>query len=266
MNTTARPAETKWTFLLLGLIVLVLGVRLSFVGHGAMAFPDEERYYQSVEAIKSFAKGDLRAGGAHLIQTQGRPGDALLRLLPAAMQGIWHTVGGPGPHDPRSLLIPVLFTYGVSVLSLLLFYRLARMLLPTQAVALLSTLLYACLVNSNVYIRHILPYELGLCSFLGLLVWLVRAQQQGRALTFGQLYRLGVGATLTFTIYPGYFFAPLIVLAVVLGAKGTSEWRQLSGFLAMVGVFCGGVFSVLAFFEGIGQLTNYSYLESCFWM
>ncbi|OUJ73636.1 hypothetical protein BXP70_11620 [Hymenobacter crusticola] len=249
---------------------MVLGVRLSFVGHGAMAFPDEERYYQSVEAIKSFSKGDLRAVGAHLVQTQGRPGDALLRLLPAAMQGIWYTVGGPGPHNPTSLLIPVLFTYGVSVLSLLLFYRLARMLLPTQVAALLSTLLYACLVNSNVYIRHILPYELGLCSFLGLLVWLVRAQQQGRILTLKQTWALGVGAAFTVAIYPGYFFAPIILLAVMVSpllkepiSALSATHHKFPSFKVVVCFFGIGALSMLAILEVLALLTGVSYLQAC---
>jgi hypothetical protein len=235
-----------------------------------MSFPDEERYYQSVEAVKSFAAGNLRSGCAYLIRTQGRPADALLRLLPAAGQGIVHATGGPGPHAPASLLVPVLFTYGVSILSLLLYHWLARVLCASQFGALLSTLLYACLTNSNLYIRHVLPYELALCSFLGLILWLVRSRQAGQALTRKQTYWLGVGAAFVVTIYPGYFFVPIALLPMLLrpvahSARQTSDrLRQTSIRLGKtLAIYGSGGLSVLLFFEGLGQLAGVSYIWSC---
>jgi len=258
LNTPARPTAKAWTFVLIGLIVVVLGVRLSFVGRGAMAFPDEERYYQALEAIKSFTAGHVKAGFAHLVHTQGRPGEALLRMLPAAAQGIWYTLGGPSSHAPVSLLLPVLFTYGISVVALLLYYRLARMLSADKLGALLTTLVYACLVNSNLYIRHVLPYDLALCSFFALLVWLLR-EEHAHSLPTWKAYLLGAGATFTFTIYPGYFFVPVVVMVVLLSSLATNLRSRVYKLVA----FGAGALSVLGSFEMLGQLTHYSYFQSC---
>ncbi|WP_324672330.1 hypothetical protein [Hymenobacter sp. GOD-10R] len=270
MNTTTRFSDKAWILAFVGLLVLVLGVRLSFVGRGAMSFPDEERYYQSVEAVKSFAAGNLRSGCAYLIRTQGRPADALIRLLPAVGQGIVHATGGPGPHAPASLLVPVLFTYGVSILSLLLYYRLARVLCASQFGALLSTLLYACLANSNLYIRHVLPYEFALCSFLGLVLWLARSRQAGQALTRKQIYGLGVGAAFVVTIYPGYFFViiallPMLPNPAVHSANHAAHGLRQKGIRLgeTLAVYGSGGLSVLLFFEGLGQLAGVSYIWSC---
>jgi hypothetical protein len=110
------------------------------------------------------------------------------------------------------------------------------------------------------YIRHILPYELALCCFLVLLLWLVRAERQGRTLGLGATYGLGLGAAFVFTVYPGYFLAPLLLLVVLLNQQ---KDLRLKPRLYQVGAFSGGVLSVLGFFEMLGRLSGYSYLKSC---
>jgi hypothetical protein len=248
-----------------GLLVLVLAVRLSFLGTGAMTFPDEYRYYSSYDAIYGLfplSHGGLDKFNAAIAQTQGRPGDALLRVMPASLQLLAYRATGLDPHSPTSLLIPVVFNYLITCCALLLFYRIARLLLRNQPAALLSTLVYACLVNTNLYIRHILPYDTGMLCTLATFYWVLRLKQRPERRTKRAMFGIGALAGLTFTVYPGYNAIIIVAWLLLLEKQAvlSFQWKRLLLTSMLYGL---GVAAVLLFFQVLSIANGTSYYEDC---
>src|SRR5712691_9224553 len=88
--------------------VLVAAFRLSLVGRGAMAFLDETMYYKAALALDALGAGHFTRALTHIASNNARPGNAVLQLVPAALQAIPFAVGVP-PSNPQSLMIPVAF-------------------------------------------------------------------------------------------------------------------------------------------------------------
>ena len=257
--------SSGFSYLVGSLLVLVLAVRVSFLGVGAMTFPDEYRYYSSYEAIYGLfpvSHDGFSKFNSGISQTQGRPGDALLRVVPASIQLVLYRATGLDPHSQSSLLVPVIFNYFITLCSLLLFYRIAQLLLRNQPAALLSTLVYACLVNTNLYIRHVLPYDTGVLCVLATCYWALRLKQHPEARTPRALFGIGALAGLAFTVYPGYNAAIVVAWLLVLEKQAflSFNWKKLLGTSVAYGL---GVAAVLLFFQLLSIANGTSYFEDC---
>lgn len=227
-----------------------------------MAFPDETRYYSSLEAADNLLRGDFSEFSAKLASTYGRPGDAVIRLVPALVQKIAYNSFGLNTNNPVSLGIPVLFNFLILVISAWLFYQICRLIIQGEIAALTAALLYACLVNTSLYMRHILPYDAALCLMLYLLYSVLNRKKEGKELSNSYFARIGFLSSLLITIYPGFYAAPFIVLAVLI------DWLSPITFLksrwkAVVVYAISGV-SALLMFEIVAQLGHHSYLISSF--
>ena len=88
----------------------------------------------------------------------------------AALQAIPARFGVPAS-NLRSLLIPTSANVLITLLSLYLVFSIGVILCGNEAAALAAAVVYAFLVNSNVYVRHVLPYDWALCAGL-LTLWL----------------------------------------------------------------------------------------------
>ncbi|TGD79726.1 hypothetical protein [Hymenobacter wooponensis] len=257
-SSNETNSSERWFFRsLLGLLGLVLLARLTLLlAGGALAFPDEDRYLESIKAAQLLLAGDPEGAALHLANTQGRPADALLRLPVAFVQVFWQQLGGPHPEAPLSLLLPQLMNYLVLVGNVLLLYLLGLRWLPKTS-ALTGCLLYAALVSSNLYLRHLLPYDLAL---LVLLVALVILTRNSRPVTVSGTRQLGlltgVLGWLVVAIYPGYYFAPVLVGLFLLAHLPSPRWLQ--GILWAV---VGALFVILLL-ELITRYGHISYLRS----
>ena len=247
-------------YCLLAILVLILGTRLSFMGAGVMTFPDESRYYESMNAVE--CKGDFVSFCTSISQVQGRPGDALWRMVPAGLQVLLAKATGLDPHDPSSLLIPVAFNYLIVLGSLLLFYRIALLLLRHHTAALLSTVAYGCLVNTNLYMRHVLPYDAALFTFFANIYWVLRLKHQpGRRTKRAEFY-IGALSGLTFAIYPGYNPAVVVAWLLLLEKEAllAFNWKKLLGTSVRYGA---GVVAVFGTFQLLYMVADKSYIEDC---
>jgi hypothetical protein len=259
------PFASVFNKIVLGLLGLVLLVRLSFLGAGAMTFPDEYRYYASIDAVYGLfpiSHGGFAKFNAGIQRTQGRPGDALLRTVPAGLQLQLEKMTGINLHSQESLLIPILFNYFITLGSLYLFYRIAQLLLRNQPAALLSTVVYSCLVNTNLYIRHILPYDTGMLCVFGTFFLCLRMKQQPFRRTWPARFAIGALAGLTFAVYPGYN-AVIVVAGLLLLEKRIftdADWKSLFRTGLPYGF---GVLAVLGFFQLLSLANGTSYYEDC---
>ncbi|WP_139920707.1 hypothetical protein [Hymenobacter sp. DG01] len=223
-----------WLWPGLPLLVILL-IRLGALqAGGALAFPDEERHLKSVEAVEAIFQGDVERLCLHLANTQGRPADALLRLPVALVQVGLHRIWQIPPTSPTSLLVPQLLNWVVLLLNLLLLWRLARRLLPVAS-ATMVLVVYSALSSTQLYVRHLLPYDTALGVVLLSLV-LLSAPAAARSPWRSGLLAGGLGL-LAFAVYPGYYFAPLLPGALLLASQPKSAWkRALWGFGAGAGL------------------------------
>jgi hypothetical protein len=95
------------------------------------------------------------------------------------------------------------------LLSLYFVLRLASCWLAARPLA--GAFVYALLVNSNLYVRHLVPYDWALCAGL-LALWLAVTRPTVRGLGLWT----GLLTAATLTIYTGYYsFCAVIGVAIV---------------------------------------------------
>ncbi len=243
------------------LFLLVTLVRLSLVGTGTMAFIDERRYITAMLGLRSLGEGH----GLDFLQAinsmGARPGDGLWRAIPGLGQALLLAVFHLNPNSPVSLQVPQVFNVLVMGLNIGLLYRIYRQFFAA-GFALLGVALYASLVNTNVYLRHLLPYDHALFLFL-VALWLLLSSP---ALSHRRYWWIGVLSGFSYALYPGYFMGPLLLLglgmaqAVAPGVPAGAR-RAYSRFVPVAGQLAGLV-AVLGVFELLAQLAGTSYLAS----
>lgn len=160
------------------IFLILLGIyRASLLGSGAFAWPDEHLYNDSLRTIAALLDGNFQKACTALTGFGARPAEATLRLIPAAIQ-IWleRSTGIP-LYNPQSLMIPAAFNVISSLLLSYFFYRVSfRLFADERWPALIAAIVFSLLVSSNVFVRHIIPYDTALAfCLLSLLLALRRA-------------------------------------------------------------------------------------------
>jgi hypothetical protein len=192
-------------------IFFLLFFRAGLLGKGAFAFPDESRYGYSIYALDCLRNHEPRGFVANLFATQARPGDAVIYLVPATVQGIFYQVLGWDPRLPASLIIPQLFNLVVGALILIVFYQVSLLVLESTSASFAATLVYGLLVNSNIYLRHILPYDAALLLMLAGVWYLLASRKRSGYISIKTSAVAALLATASFLTYPGYYFAPVLI-------------------------------------------------------
>jgi hypothetical protein len=238
----------------LALLLTVVAVyRLSLLGRGALAFVDETLYFKAAMALRALAAGHVRAAVFDLVTNNARPGDALLKTIPAAMQAIALAFGIPAM-NPVSLLIPTICNVAVSLILVWLVYRLCERFTDGDGIAALTAAAaYALLASSNVYIRHLFPYDWALAVALWG-IWLAVS----RPMTGRGAAAIGFLAGAVVVIYPGYYPLVIVVSTAVVVADAESLRRRVSR-AAFVAV---GAAAPIALTEVAGRWSGFRYLAS----
>jgi hypothetical protein len=215
---TTRLLAAAWGSLLL--------LRLLLLGSGTLVDYDERRYFQSFEALCAAAHGHWRACAFALSMVDARPMDALWRCVPAAGQLLLARYVGWDIYSFPSLLLPTLLNWAATVGTAWFFYRISQRLLAgvpaAQQWALVAAVLYASLINTSIYVRHVLPYDSAMLLCMGLLDWTLRQpESRPKAMFWAQL---GLGAGLLWLLYPGYYAGPVLLVAPLLSWRQPVQW------------------------------------------
>ncbi|OGX83504.1 glycosyltransferase family 39 protein [Hymenobacter glacialis] len=165
------------------------------------------------------------------------------------------------PNSPPSLQVPQAFNVLIMGLNALLLYRIYRRFFSAN-ISLVGIVLYSGLVNTNVYLRHILPYDHSLFFFLLALSGLLAPTDAG---TTRRHWWSGILAGVSYAVYPGYFLGPLVLLGLSLALSLVPEGREekpLMRRLKPVVSLLAGLVAVLVTFELLARLSDTSYLAS----
>jgi hypothetical protein len=240
---------------IVAILIVVGAYRASLVGRGAMAFLDETMYYKAGLALDELRRGHVSAALAHLASNNARPGNAVLQLAPAAMQAIPFAFGVP-TSNPRSLIIPVAFNAITSLVTLYVFWRISLVLFDgNRPAAAIATPFYGLLLNSNLYVRHLLACEPALC--VGMIALMLAVERQ-RTAALGFL--VGMISAFTVTVYPGYFLFALIPGVVVAGLDGSVD--ATAARLRRTAAFICGFAVIIAATEIVCRAAGVSYIAA----
>jgi len=235
------------------LLTLVGVYRLTLLDRGALAFVDETHYFNAVMMVQAIGAGDAAGALHHVASYAARPG-ATLMYLPTALAQVVPFAFGIAASNPYSLLIPTIVNVGVSLTTLYFFFHICLWLYGDEAVALLASLLYALLVNTNLYVRHLLPYDLAL---LVAVFTLSRVIQQPR--TTVMALASGLLAGVVVATYPGYY---LLVPILGVALMGLSVSSGVSRSVRLGGAFAAGVLLMIAAVELLTRAGGLSYIGS----
>src|SRR5262249_21933912 len=138
-------------------------------------------------------------------------------------------------------LIPTAANVFVTLLSLYFVFGIGAVLAGSEFGALAGAAVYAMLVSSSVYLRHLVPYDWALCAGLcALWLALTKPKAHGVAVCTGAL------TGLTLTIYTGsYPFCGVIGLAILWDAWATRGRRDALSFAVVFSLSVAAVIAVM---------------------
>ncbi|MHB9073409.1 MAG: hypothetical protein ACYC6G_07780 [Desulfobaccales bacterium] len=261
-KSALRPIERNYghqvlTCLLITSIVLITVIKLSLMGTGFLAFPDEMRYCQSGRALQHLSELKIDAAMKDIFTTQGRPADAIIKVIPNAMQYVTAYIFKLNYYESRNSYPLFIFNFIIYCLILVVHYNLSKLLLKENFLALFSVLLFSTLTNSYLYLRHALPYDV---SFI-ILYWLIykiALYTEENSVSSKKSLVIGFCAFLGYLVYPGYFPLFIVGLFILFFNKLSSKniYKKLiySGYYTLGGVLC------LVLFEKIARLVGRSYI------
>jgi hypothetical protein len=227
----AEALSRKSTHVVLALLLVLLGIgRLSLIDRGRFYWADERCYLPAIQFVEAIGGGNWREAAGHLFSAPGpvppaRPGFVLVSMIPAITQKIitqkiiTPLLGLP-PNSPNAFWIAAAFNVPVTLGITLCVFGLFRAWFREDAYALLAAFVYSLLANANVWVRHLVPYELSLLLFLSSL-WLITtasAKDRPRVIRFAFA---GLVTAWGYTCYPGHYAFVLIntVAAIAAGTR-----------------------------------------------
>jgi hypothetical protein len=244
-------------YFIIAIIVLVTAIKLDLIGAGFLAFPDEVRYCESGRALQNIAELKIDAAIKDIYLTQGRPADAIVNIIPNALQYLTARIFNLSLYEPENTYPLFLFNFVIYCLILIIFYKIANLLLKDNILALISVLLYSTLTNSYVYLRHALPYDLSLLIFYFIIYKIVIHTNENN-LSFLNSLIIGFCSFLGFLVYPGYF--PLFIVAVIILFFNNLSKIYIYKKLYYSGSYILGSIVCLVIFDKIGRIAGRSYI------
>jgi len=227
-----------------------------------MTEPDERRYLMAWSALKHLMQGDLPGFSLAVFSAQGRPGEILLKIIPAILQFITGKIFGLDFFETKNFYVVFLYNFVIYVLILWLLYKIFLLVFRHRDLAIFGVLIYSLLLNSYVYLRHLYPYDASLLIFLFVLYHLFKLFFNKKHILAKQAFIFGSLSFFAFLVYPAYnlsFMALFGVFLFVLFQKNRNDLKK-NIFIAFSYVV--GSLSVLLFFELFSRVGGSSYIHN----
>jgi hypothetical protein len=257
LNYIRTDKETqKFNKILVILIILISLFKISLIGKGFLAFPDEFIYRSSERALNDILNGDIKTGLYEIFSTQGRPGEALVKMIPCAFQIL--TASLFNINYAENTYPMFIFNFIINCLILLVHYKFSELIFKDRFMGLISVLLFTSLTNSYIYLRHILPYDTSLLIFYYVLYRVIKKTDSGD-LKLMNSFLLGLLSFFGLVIYPGYI--PLYLAGgAMLFLNKLSIQNYVNRIYNALVFILGGVYCLISA-ELISNFSGRSYIE-----
>ena len=197
------------------LLIALAGYRFSLIGSGHCFFADEWAYDCAAPLIDHLSVGEYFFGVIQLYTPSARPGFVLISVIPTVLQRAAGALAGIDPGSLRYYDAAAAFNVLVSLGVSGCIFTLGRIWTRSSWHALFITVVYSLLCNTNVWIRHLVPYNESLLLLLSALC-IASSEPPSRRQAFYRALAAGFLSALAFACYPAYYLGVLINLAVLL--------------------------------------------------
>lgn len=242
--------RTSFHYLRYGFFIFIALYRFSFIGKGAVSMPDEFRYWHGFHGFYQLAQGHFVSAMDYFFTLGGRPFLSLAFLPEYCIQAILYIFFDLDPRSTNSLIsVQCMFVIN-SILLLLVFYLVLRKIFRVdQVTALIFTILFSAIHDTNIYIRHLYVYDLIIALWLMYWLWF---EKNKNFFIAGMIF-----ISLIF-VYPAYWTLGLIVLAIAFIQN--SEQNKIFEIKQLIR-FGLGVILVIILILGIGLLSGHLIFE-----
>ncbi len=249
----------KPNFIWKAVLFLLIMARFAFVGKGFFAFPDEWRFTESVEAVKALVSCDTTDFWQHIFKTQGRPADALLKLIPASIIYTAHHFFGTLLYSEFAASVMFLFNFSIYLLLLRTYFNLFKTLMNNENLAWFGIVLYSCLTLSFISLRHSDPYDSSQLFFAIVLLRVCQANFTAKA-----SFVWGFMAFFAYLIYPGN----ILFYAIIAAFFGFLVYRKQNFKAAFTHLVFYGLGSAFLLFltELASRYSGMSFLRESLWL
>jgi hypothetical protein len=243
--------------ILLIMIIVMSVAKISLINEGFFAFSDENRYRASGQILKSLAHGDVHSAIEFLFSTKGRPGDALLKIVPAVLQYANSEIFGLEVYEPANSWPVFAYNFIIYLLILVVHYRVSVHYLKDRALALFSVLVLCSMVIFYISLRHADPYDASLL-ILYFLFYKMISQGENIVFTNGKMFCFGLLAFFGYLCYPGYIMLFTAIPVIYFLQKISRE--NIPAVIRQLLFFAMGTAICLGIFEGISRTIGQSYV------
>jgi hypothetical protein len=244
-------------YFLITSIVLLTVIKLSLIGTGFLAFPDEFRYAFSRQALRDLSELKIRPAINDIFSTQARPADVILKTIPNAIQFVTAKIFKLNYYESNNSYPLFIFNFFIYCFILIVHFKFSKLVLKDSFLALISVVLFSSLTNSYLYLRHALAFDTSLLIFYLIIYRTVKYTEED-GLSFRKCFLLGFFSFFGYLVYPGYF--PLFIVGLFLiffnnlTKKDFIKKIYYSGYYFFGGIFC------LIIFEIMSRLGGRSYI------
>ena len=238
----------------IALIVLFILTIFKFLllGKGALAFPDEQSYFESIHVWYNFTEGNFSDFCRHIIGSQLSSGHNIVRLPSVIIQNFLFVYFNFPFLSSNALLVPQVQNIVISFIQLYLFYKICKKIFISEKLQISLCIIFSLLINTNLYIRHILSYDSSLTVFLLCFLYLLQLYEKD---TLNKSFFIGVLSAIGFVLYYGNYLFPAILFFAILILS------ILKNNIKLVISYAIGTVSIFTIFEIIAWLGGISFLK-----
>ncbi|MCB9256490.1 MAG: glycosyltransferase family 39 protein [Chitinophagales bacterium] len=208
------------TFLLLG--------RISLLNKGFFNDTDELPVLVLIQKFESFTSLSLEEGIKFSLHTDHPLLAVFIRHFQISILKINSNFSTEFLCSDKGAFFLGLFNVLFATIASYSFFKVLRNLGCSLQSALLGVLILASLVNSNLYLRHIISYDASLCFYMLALALFTKDRSSWKRLLY-----IGFFLALGFFTYYGYFIFPLgLALYLFIETKG-KLWIKLRAVLIL---------------------------------
>ena len=243
-------SPTAWLVVLLAALTCY---RFSLIGSGHFFYADEWAYGCAAPLIDHLAAGEYFFGVYELFRPSARPGFVLVSVVPVLLQRGVGALLGIAPESLHYYDAVAGFNVAVTLAVTVCLYGTGRAWLRSPWYALLFAGTHALLANSNVWVRHMVPYYESLLMGLAAL-WLLSCEGGSRRRAVVRAFVAGLLSTLAYASYPGFY--PFVILnALVMLAVAPKRVASAVAYATGAALVIGG-FELLACSVGTSYLQD----------